>query len=84
MLPPEKMEKVVVDFIKADELSSVISDKDTAVNRQKKRYQLYNRVLQIHKITQKEFQKNLLFYQSRPDLLKVVLDSLHEKTYQMD
>lgn len=84
ILPPQQMEKIVVDFIKADELSTVLSDKDTAINRQKKRYQLYGYVLQIHKLSKKEFQKNLKFYQGRPDLLKVILDSLHENTYQMD
>ena len=76
ILSPEKMQVVLWDMIKADELVSYQSGVDTTVDKKGKSIELYNQVLQIHKISEQEFKRSMAFYQKNPKDLKVVLDSL--------
>lgn len=76
ILPPEKMQHVMWDMIQADGL--VAYSYDTMMRRPAKRMEVYSTVLASHKLTQKAFRKNMDFYESRPDLLKIVLDSLQQ------
>jgi hypothetical protein len=50
--------------------------RDTLLDKKQESIRLYEQVFKIHKISREEFQKSLDFYQNRPDLLKVILDSI--------
>ena len=64
-------------MIEADQFSKQFILKDSAKkNVNVETMKLYEQVFQVHHITKDEFQKSYQFYISRPDILKVLLDSL--------
>jgi hypothetical protein len=38
--------------------------------------QLYETVFKLHKVTRDEFRKSLTYYEGRPDLMRIIFDSL--------
>jgi hypothetical protein len=76
VLPPKKMQLILWDMLRADEYISNNVAKDSTLNTKDKSIELYEEVFRIHNITKNEFQKSLDYYQSRPDLLRVILDSI--------
>jgi hypothetical protein len=76
----EKMEAVLYDIIRADEYADQSGLTDSAFRRPAMRMALYDSVFHLHSIDKKDYEKSMKFYESRPDLLKVILDSLHSKT----
>ena len=64
-------------MIQADQYSKQFIIKDSAKkNVSIETMKLYDEVFHIHHITKDEFQKSYQFYIGRPDILKVVFDSL--------
>lgn len=81
VLPPEKMEAVFYDIIRADELVEfrrMIAD--STYNQFGYRTALYDTVFQLHSVKKETFQKSLRFYQGRPDLLKEIFDGLQKRS----
>ena len=77
VLGMEKMEKVLWDMIQADRFASQYLAKDSArKNIRKETIVLYEHVFQLNKITKDEFVKSYKYYLSRPDITKVIFDSL--------
>jgi len=76
VLKQQQMRSVMWDLIRADEFISNYIAKDTTKDRKAESFKLYERIFALHKTTQEEVRKSLSFYQSRPDLLKTVADSL--------
>lgn len=81
VLPKEKMEAVLWDLMRADELVNLKYAKDTSINRFDSSARLYQQVFQLHRTDQATFKKSFKYYQSRPDLLKPVFDSLQKRGY---
>ena len=79
ILPKEKMEQVLWDMIEADQFSKQFIAKDSTKNINTENIQLYNQIFQLHHITETDFRRSYQFYTSRPDIFKVVLDSLSIK-----
>jgi hypothetical protein len=76
ILQPAKMEQVFLDMMRADEYANQQSIADTTALQKQSRTNLYQKVLQIHKVTKDDFQMSLKYYQNNPDKLKIVLDSM--------
>ena len=76
VLSPKKMQSVLWDMLRADQFVATYVVKDTGLNKKQESIKLYQQVFQIHNISKEKFQKSLEFYQNRPDLLKVILDSI--------
>lgn len=74
----DKMESVMWDMIQADRFSSQFLERDSAAKKDIKteNLKLYERVFQLHKISRDEFIRSFNFYLSRPDLNKVIFDSM--------
>jgi hypothetical protein len=83
ILPPEKMEAVSWDLVRADGLLSSTAAADTITPALDKRTQLYGEVLRIHGVTKETFRQSLQFYENRPDLLKIVFTKMVEKANQL-
>jgi len=64
------------DLIRADVYVSDFLSKDSTINREESRLKMYEQVYRLHSTNKESFRKSLVFYQSRPDLLKVITDSL--------
>jgi hypothetical protein len=78
VLPVNKMQAVMWDVMQADELVNYYYSRDTSVNRSRKLDSLYQRIFGNHNITSSEFRESFNYYQTRPDLLDIMLDSLYK------
>jgi hypothetical protein len=77
ILNPEEMQGVLSDMIQADQYSSLYLRKDSArVDVKLETEKLYGDVFRIHHITPQQFRESYHFYLSRPDITKVVFDTL--------
>ncbi|MBC7850885.1 MAG: DUF4296 domain-containing protein [Chitinophagaceae bacterium] len=77
ILARPKMEKVMWDMLLADRFSSNFILKDSATKDVKlETFKLYEQVFQIHGISKEEFLKSYKYYLNRPDLSKIMFDSL--------
>src|SRR3954471_5039455 len=73
----EEMEKVMWDMMLADQYSANYLVKDSAkINVKQETLKLYEEVFRLHHISRDEFSKSYAFYQSRPDIARVLFDSL--------
>lgn len=79
VLPLEKMEHVLYDVIRADEMVDFLKMTDSAWQPFSRRTALYDTVFQLHGVNKDEFQKSLSYYQQRPDLLKEIIDGMQKK-----
>ena len=79
VFPVKKMQAVLWDVMRADEIANYYKAKDSTIDLLSKHIQLYDTIFSIHKVTKEDFKRSLQFYQSRPDLLKIILDSLQKK-----
>jgi hypothetical protein len=76
VLSKEKMEAVLWDVMRADEMVSQYSITDSSFKDVSKNAGLYQKIFQIHNITKTTFQKSLQYYQQHPAQLQPVIDSL--------
>ena len=77
ILSMPKMQVVLSDLMKADQfIMDFRIPKDTAMDKDAESIKLYQQVFAIHGTTKTQFEKSLTYYQSHPDLLKVIMDSI--------
>jgi hypothetical protein len=77
VLPPDKMEAVLWDMMRADVfVNDYLLKKDTAAVKKEESIALYRQILSLHRISKEEFRKSFAFYQTKPVLLKAIMDSL--------
>lgn len=76
ILEPQKFQKVLTDVMLADALSTERSFKDTALKIKDEDAAYFLKVFEMHGITKNEFMRSYNFYLSRPDLLRVISDSI--------
>ena len=77
---PQKMSAVLYDIVLADEWVDFSRMQDSSFLIFSKRASIYDSVFRLHQISKGDYQKSISFYQSRPDLLKGVLDSVKART----
>lgn len=78
VLDREEMEGVMWDMILADRYAITYLPMDSVKRKDIKTetLKLYDQVFQVHKISREEFIKSYKFYLSRPDISKVMFDSI--------
>jgi hypothetical protein len=76
VIPQNQMRKIMWDLMRADAYVTDFIMKDSIRDKKAESAKLYEKIFEIHATTQETFKKSLAFYQSRPDLFKVVSDSL--------
>ena len=77
ILPPDKMQEVLWDMIRADEFLVSYVIKDTSVNRKTESIKLYEKVFDVHSISKSTFEKSFKYYQLHPENLQPIIDSLN-------
>ena len=80
ILPPPKMEAVLWDILRADELATVYKVNDTLKSPLQWHTGMYDTIFKLHEVTKEEFHKSFLYYQGRPDLLKPVFEKLSKQS----
>jgi hypothetical protein len=76
VIPQNQMRKIMWDLMRADAFVTDFVMKDSTRNRKTESAKLYEKIFGIHTTSRETFEKSLAFYQSRPDLFKVISDSL--------
>jgi hypothetical protein len=76
VLSPKKFEAVFKDIVIADALTAERSYKDTAVKISNENARYFLKVYELHGVTKNQFMVSYNYYLSRPDLLKVMTDSV--------
>ncbi|MDB5196251.1 MAG: hypothetical protein JWP88_621, partial [Flaviaesturariibacter sp.] len=76
ILPPEQMQKVLWDIIRADEWVNFQAQTDSTLKRLPQSAALYQNVLQEHHTTENNFKVSFKYYEKHPELMKIVLDSI--------
>ena len=76
MLPQNEMRKIMWDLMRADAYVSDFIMKDSTRNQKEESVILYEKVFAMHSTTRETFKRSLTFYEGRPDMLKVITDSL--------
>jgi Domain of unknown function (DUF4296) len=80
ILPVPKMQAVMWDMLRADELANYNSVKDSTYRKMDRHTQLYQVIFNVHKISKDEFARSLHYYEDHPEMLSIVLDSLQKKS----
>lgn len=77
ILPQKKMERVMWDMVKADRFANGFYPQPPDPRYSKENaFKAYDGVFKIHGITKNEFLKSYKFYLGRPDLSRVMFDSI--------
>jgi len=80
VLPKKKMEVLLWDIIQAERFSVLFLVKDSASKDvQLEKFKLYDQVFNLHKVSKDDFIKSYKYYLSRPDMAKVIIDSIAAK-----
>lgn len=80
IMSKQKMELIMWDLIQADRFGSLFLVKDSVKsNLHLENIKLFQRVFQIHNVSKEEFQKSYSYYLSRPDLTRIIFDSIAVK-----
>lgn len=79
VLPQKKMELVLYDVIRADEMVDFLKMADSTWKPFTRRTALYDTVFQLHEVKKDDFRKSMSYYQQRPDLLKEIIDGMQKK-----
>lgn len=80
LIPREKMETILTDILLAESFTESYRTVDTT----RKLPQMYgeelDKIMAIHKVTQKQLMETLDHYKARPDEFKVIMDSVVAKS----
>lgn len=76
VIPQNQMRKIMWDLMRADAYVTDFIMKDSTRDKKAESAKLYEKIFDIHSTTRETFKKSLAFYQGRPDLFKVISDSL--------
>lgn len=80
ILPKKKMQEIIWDMTRAEEfLNGFVFYKDTSVDKVAESQKWYNKIYQIHGTTKAQFEKSYTYYQSHPELMKELLDSVSKR-----
>lgn len=78
IISPNEMRKIIWDLMRADAYVAdfIMKDSTRKQNQKAESAILYEQIFNMHSTTREAFIKSRDFYESRPDLLKVITDSL--------
>ena len=77
ILQIDEMKTVMWDMSTADEWFNQIPIIDSLHKTRRQNIQLYEQVFASHSITKKQFYNSYQYYQTRPDKMKILLDSVN-------
>jgi len=77
LLPFDTMQVVMQDFFVAEEWHNSVISRDSIARKMKNNYEMYQQVLDIHKISKGKFDSSFKYYEEHHDLLKKLIDTLN-------
>lgn len=80
ILSKQKMREVMWDMIRAGEfLNNFVLNKDSAIDKVAESQKWYDKIYELHKTNEAEFDKSYAYYKAHPLLMREVLDSLSKR-----
>lgn len=81
IIPQDKMEKIMWDMVQADRFvnSFIFTQKDTLPVKKQQAAIFYEKVFRLHGISRDEFLKSYKYYLGRPELTKLMFDSISSR-----
>jgi len=79
VLPPEKMEAVLFDFIMAEAHTNTKYNVDSVISAQKDNVRLQKKVFAIHGISKAQFEQSFDYYTEHSGAMLKILDSIIAK-----
>lgn len=79
ILPPQKMEAVLLDFVMAEAHTNTRVHIDSVILAQKENVKLQKRIFAIHGITREDFQQSFDYYTNHSAEFTPILDSIVAK-----
>ena len=76
IIPPEKMQEVFWDYLRADVYANEFIRKDSARNVEVENAKLQQQVFMLHKTSREEFYKSYEYYLNHQSQMKSMLDTL--------
>ncbi len=76
ILPPEKMQAVMWEYIKADIYVSEYLKKDSSINIEKEHAAILKKIFAKYNISKEIFFENYQYYTSRSELMNPLLDTI--------
>mgnify|MGYP001598272161 CR=1 FL=1 len=75
-LPPEKMQAVYWDYLKADIFANEFLRRDTSQKPEVQSAKLQAQVFLLHKVSKEQFYRSYNFYLDHSDIMKNMLDTM--------
>ncbi len=75
VMPVDKMKLVMWDLLQAGNYATIQKEKDTSIKQLNTAYMA--QVLQLYKISKDDFFKSFDYYQTHPELNKILFDSIN-------
>jgi len=79
ILTPAKMETVLWDIIQLEAYAQLIVAPDSQKMNVKKNALLQQKIFSLHGVNREQYYKSYEFYNERPDMMRVILDSITNK-----
>jgi Domain of unknown function (DUF4296) len=76
VLPPEKMQEVMWDVIKADVYASEYVKKDSTQNDTTANLKMQQTIFAIHNTTKEKYYRSYDYYKAKPELMKALMDTM--------
>jgi Domain of unknown function (DUF4296) len=80
ILGQEAMVKILFDIALAEEFAISYKVKDPKIDKDSAIALEVDKVFKIHKISQEKFRTSYEFYKSRPDLFRVIVDTVYSRS----
>ena len=79
VLPADRMQALYWDLMRADEMVNYYALLDTSYIRTKHQDSLYAAIFSIHQVSRETFLESKYYYETHPEKLKPILDSIHRR-----
>ncbi len=76
IIQPKKMQTILWDVIRAQELSGAMARKDSAINEIAETKILNKKIYEIHNITSVDFERSYQWYTEHPEMMRTMFDSM--------
>ncbi len=84
IIQPKKMQGILWDVIRAQELSAEVARKDSTVDELTETKLLSQKVYDIHNITSSDFDKSYSWYTAHPEMMRIIFDSINAQNERQE
>jgi len=84
VIPPDKMQDVLWDYMRADAYAAEVLRKDSTKNDTLENIRLQQMIFSKYQITRTDFDRSYEYYVAHPKVMNTILDSISAKQNRAD